>query len=94
VVVSYIEEGDIPYTRKKVENMVDKQAVMNVFERVKPLFIEHEGDFKVEEITDDGVVKVKLIGECLLCVYKEKTTRAIEAMVKNEVPNIKRVEIV
>ena len=62
--------------------MFDQQAVMKVFERIKPLFVEHEGDFEVQEITDDGVVKVKLIGTCQLCIYKEKTTRAIETMLK------------
>ena len=74
--------------------MVDKQAVLDVFERVKPLFVEHEGDFQVEEISDDGVVKVRLIGECQLCMYKEKTRRAIETMLKNEVPGIKRVDAI
>jgi Fe-S cluster biogenesis protein NfuA len=72
--------------------MVDQQAVMKVFERIKPLFVEHEGDFEVQEITNDGVVKVKLIGTCQLCIYKEKTTKAIESMLKNEVAGIKRVE--
>ncbi len=74
--------------------MVDKQAVIKVFDRVKPLFVEHQGDFQVQEISDDGVVKVKLIGECQLCIYKEKTRRAIEAMLKNEVSGIKKVEVV
>ena len=74
--------------------MVDKQAVMKVFERVKPLFTEHQGDFQVKEITDDGVVRVSLIGECQLCIYKERTTRAIETMLKNEVEGITRVEVV
>ena len=73
--------------------MVDKKAVAKVFERVKPLFVEHEGDFKVQEITDDGVVRVKLTGTCQLCIYKEKTRRAIEAMLKNEVKGIKKVEV-
>ena len=72
--------------------MVDRQAVMEVFERIKPLFVEHEGDFDVQEITDDGVVKVKLTGTCQLCIHREKTTRAIESMLKNEVPGIKRAE--
>lgn len=48
----------------------------------------------MKEITDDGVVKVKLIGECQLCVYKEKTRRAIEAMLKSEVTGVKKVEVV
>lgn len=74
--------------------MVDEQAVHKVFERIKPLFVEHEGDFQVQEITPDGIVRVKLIGECQLCIYKEKTRNAIEAMLKNEVPGIKRVEAV
>ncbi len=73
--------------------MIDKKAVRKVFDRVKPLFVEHQGDFQVSEITDDGVVKVKLIGECQLCIYKEKTRRAIEAMLKNEVPGVKKVEV-
>ena len=74
--------------------MVDKKAVAKVFERVKPLFVEHKGDFQVKEITDDGVVKVKLIGECQLCVYKDKTKRALESMLKNEVAGIKKVEVI
>ncbi len=74
--------------------MIDKKAIREVFKRVKPLFLEHQGDFKVQEITDDGVVKVKLIGECQLCILKEKTRRAIETMLKNEVSGIKRVEVV
>ncbi len=74
--------------------MVDKQAVIKVFDRVKPLFVEHQGDFQVQEITDDGVIKVKLIGECQLCIYKEKTRRAIETMLKNEVSGIKTVEVI
>jgi len=73
--------------------MVDKKAVELVFKRIKPLFVEHKGDFEVKEISDDGVVKVKLIGECQLCVYKEKTRRAIETMLKSEVPGVKKVEI-
>lgn len=73
--------------------MVDKSAVELVFKRIRPLFVEHQGDFRVKEISDDGVVKVELIGECQLCVYKEKTKRAIESMLKNEVKGVKRVEI-
>lgn len=73
--------------------MIDKKAVAKVFERVKPLFVEHDGDFQVKEITDDGVVKVQLIGTCQLCIYKEKTRRAVETMLKNEVKGVKKVEV-
>ena len=68
-------------------------SIKKVFERIKPLFVEHGGDFQFQGI-DDGVVKVKLIGQCQLCVYKEKTQRALEAMLKNEVDGVKSVEVV
>ena len=73
--------------------MVDKQAVQEVFDRVKPLFVEHEGDFQVQEITNDGVVRVKLIGTCQMCIYKDKTKRAIETMLRNEVTGVSRGEV-
>ncbi|MCG8479088.1 MAG: NifU family protein [Spirochaetales bacterium] len=60
--------------------MVDKDAVMGVFEQIKPLFLEHEGDFEVLDISDNGNVRVKLIGQCQMCMYKEKTVRALEKM--------------
>jgi len=72
--------------------MIDKQRVLKVFESLKPIFLEHEGDFEVRDITDDGVIKVKLVGSCELCTLKEKTTRGIEGMLKKEIPGIKRVE--
>ncbi len=74
--------------------MVDKGEVNRVFDRIKPLFVEHGGDFQVQEITDDGIVKVKLIGECQLCIYKDKTRRAIESMLRNEVAGVTEVQVI
>ncbi|HMK94990.1 MAG TPA: NifU family protein [Candidatus Limnocylindrales bacterium] len=74
--------------------MINQSEVELIFKRIKPLFVEHKGDFQLIEITEDGIVKVKLIGECQLCVYKEKTRRAIETMLKNEVKGVKKVEVV
>ena len=44
------------------------------------------------DITKEGVVKVRLVGTCELCIYKEKTTRAIETMLKKEVPGVTGVQ--
>ncbi len=44
--------------------MIDTDAVMGVFKQIKPLFLEHEGNFEVLDIFDDGDVRVKLIGQC------------------------------
>ncbi len=74
--------------------MVDKREVNMVFERIKPLFVEHGGDFQVQDITDAGIVKVKLIGECQLCIYKDKTRRAIERMLINEVTGVTEIQVI
>ena len=42
--------------------------------------MEYQGDFQATETTDEGVAKAKLVGECQLCIYREKTVRAIEAL--------------
>jgi Fe-S cluster biogenesis protein NfuA len=34
--------------------------------------VERQGDFEVQEVIDDGAVKVNLIGECQFCIYKER----------------------
>ena len=60
--------------------MVNREAVQNVFEQIKPLFLEHDGDFEVLDVSEDGSVRVKLIGQCQMCMYKEKTVRALEKM--------------
>jgi Fe-S cluster biogenesis protein NfuA len=74
--------------------MVDRQGVELVFKRIRPLFIEHKGDFQIIEITDEGVVKVRLIGqECQLCAFKEQTRLALETMLMNEVPSVKKVKV-
>jgi Fe-S cluster biogenesis protein NfuA len=44
------------------------------------------------EVTDDLVVKVRLVGACQGCPFSEQTLRAgIEQAIRNEVPDIKEL---
>ncbi len=53
------------------------------------------GDVELVEITDEGVVKVKLTGACGGCPMASMTLKAgIEKTLKEEVPEVKRVEAV
>lgn len=74
--------------------MIDREAVARVMEQLKPLFLEHEGDIDIVEISDEGTLKVKLVGQCQICVYKEKTVRALEQMMKSADTGITGVEAV
>lgn len=72
--------------------MVNRDAVQSVFDRIKPLFLEHEGDFEVLDVSDDGILKIKLLGQCQLCIYKEKTVRALEKMMIAENAGVTAIE--
>lgn len=65
-----------------------------ILDHFKPFFHAHGGDFEVREVTDDGTVKVHFVGECVLCVLKDKTAAGMEQALKNSVEGIHRVEVV
>ena len=51
------------------------------------------GDIELVEVTDDGIVKVKLRGACAHCAGALMTLkRGVEARVKALVPEVKSVE--
>ncbi len=53
------------------------------------------GDVELVEITEEGVVRVKLTGACGGCPMASMTLKAgIEKTLKEEVPEVKRVEAV
>jgi Fe-S cluster biogenesis protein NfuA len=53
------------------------------------------GDIELVEITQDGIVKVRLTGACDICPMSVITLRAgIERSLLRQVPGIKRVESV
>jgi Fe-S cluster biogenesis protein NfuA len=51
------------------------------------------GDVELVQVTEDGIVEVKLLGACLSCPLSRMTLRAgIERALLNDVAEIRRVE--
>lgn len=74
----------------KNKEMFDKVA--EVIEKVRPYLVQDGGDVELLEVTDDNVVKVRLVGACGSCPYSLHTLKnGIEQMVKKEIPEIKEV---
>ena len=71
-----------------------QDQVNQVLDHFKPFFHAHSGDFEVKEVTDDGCVKIQLIGDCVLCSLKEKTAAGMEDALKKAIPGITAVELV
>lgn len=69
--------------------------VNDALEKIRPYLISDGGNVELIEITDDLVVKVKLLGACDGCPYSVMTLKSgIEQAIKQDVPEIKSVEAV
>jgi len=70
-----------------------KEEVEKVLEMVRPGLQADGGDVELVEVTDDGIVKVRLKGACGSCPMSTMTLKmGIERAVKEKVPGI--VEVV
>lgn len=64
-------------------------------EEVRPMLAMHGGSVELIEVTDKGVVKVRLTGGCAGCPAAQMTVVGIvEKAIKSKVPEVKRVEAV
>lgn len=65
------------------------QAALN---KIRPSLQADGGNVQLVDVTDDGVVKVKLTGACAGCPMSQMTLKAgIERLLKREVPEVKEV---
>ncbi|MEE9524567.1 MAG: NifU family protein [Thermodesulfovibrionales bacterium] len=72
--------------------MIDKSKVQKTLDALRPFLQRDGGDVELVEVTDDGVVKVKLLGACGTCPMSTMTLKnGIEAKLKEEIKDIKSV---
>ena len=72
-----------------------KKEIIKALDNIRPFLQADSGDVELIEVTDDGIVKVKLTGACGICPMSIMTLRAgIERALLREVPGIRRVESV
>ena len=69
-----------------------KEAVQKAIDQIRPSLQMDGGDVQLIEVSEDGVVKVKLTGACGGCPMSQMTLKmGIEKHVKKEVPQVKEV---
>jgi len=74
------------------ENMSLKEQVEKVIEKVRPSLQMDGGDVVLVDVSEDGIVKVKLTGACGSCPMSQITLKmGIESTLKKEVPEVKEV---
>jgi Fe-S cluster biogenesis protein NfuA len=72
-----------------------KDDILKALESMRPFLQSDNGDVELVDVTEDGIVKVKLLGECKECPLSAMTLRAgIERSLMQQVPGVRRIEAV
>jgi Fe-S cluster biogenesis protein NfuA len=69
-----------------------KQKVEKALEEIRPFLRADGGDIELIEVSEDGVVTVKLTGACHGCPMSQMTLKeGVERQLKEQIPEIKSV---
>jgi Fe-S cluster biogenesis protein NfuA len=82
-------------SKKLLKEKKMEERIKEAIEELRPHLQADGGDVELVEVTDDGVVKVRLLGACEGCPMREMTlTQGITQFIKKKVPEIKEVQAV
>ena len=74
-------------TNKRILNKIE-----GALDDIRPYLKTDGGDISLVEVTDDYIVKVKLLGACGSCHVSMMTLKnGVELAIKNAVPKVKEV---
>ena len=68
------------------------KRINDVLAKIRPYLEADGGDISLIEVTDDLVIKVKLLGACDGCPFSFQTLKAgVEQALRKEIPEIQEV---
>lgn len=72
-----------------------KEKIEAALNKIRPVLQADGGDVELVDVSDDGVVSVRLTGACQGCPMSQITLKnGVERVLVKEVPQVKRVESV
>jgi len=75
------------------EKTTIEKKVQNALEQIRPYLQQDGGDVEYVDLTNEGVVMVRLKGHCGTCPHALQTLKqGIETAVKRAIPEVKSVE--
>ncbi len=70
-----------------------RDQVQEALDQIRPTLQKDGGDVVLIDVTDEGIVKVRLTGACRDCRMSQITLKeGIEKFIRSEVPGVKAVE--
>lgn len=74
---------------------LNEEKVQEVIDEVRPQLQADGGDVELVDVTEEGIVKVKLVGACAGCPMSTMTlSKGIEKALKEEIPEVESVQAV
>ena len=75
--------------------MTLEEKVRGALDKVRPSLQADGGDVQLVEVSDSGIVKVRLMGACQGCAMSQMTLKmGIEKILKQNIPEVSSVESV
>lgn len=69
-----------------------REQVEEALNKIRPMLVADGGNVELIDVSDDGVVKLKLTGSCGCCPMSQMTLKmGIERVLKQAVPEIKEI---
>jgi Fe-S cluster biogenesis protein NfuA len=69
-----------------------RERVEKALDQIRQMLLADGGNVELIDVSDDGIVKVKLTGACSGCPMSSMTLKmGIEKFLKKEVPEVKEV---
>jgi len=69
-----------------------KEKIERALSKIRPLLVADGGDVELLEVSEDGLVKVRLTGACGGCPMSQMTLKmGVERIIKQDVPEVKEV---
>ena len=70
-----------------------KEKVAKALEDIRPFLQADGGDVELVDVTEEGIVKLKLTGSCGCCPMSTYTLKmGIEQKLKEKIPEVKEVQ--
>ncbi|MEM1586934.1 MAG: NifU family protein [Candidatus Bathyarchaeia archaeon] len=72
-----------------------RAEVEKAIEEIRPILRADGGDIELVDVTEDGVVKIKLKGACAGCPFSMMTVQySVERYLRSKAPQIKKIVVV
>ena len=72
-----------------------RERVQAVLNEIRPGLQQDGGDCELVDVTQDGIVKLRLVGACAGCPMSQMTLKmGIESTLKERIPEVQEVQAV